>query len=166
MLPFETSIETIVKVWKNSKLQWKPFGLVAISHFNFSFFQTSTCVSITPWKHGECFLFLDLQCKTDLASEHKSEDNSGSNCTTASRIIILYYDRIISYYIILYHIISYYIILYHIISYHIISYHIRYYLRNRKRFQSFHTVIEIRMEVWENEKLKWEHDDDGRLFPR
>ena len=28
------------------------------------------------------------------------------------------------------------------------------YLRNRKHFPCFHTVIETRVEVWENEKLK------------
>ena len=31
------------------------------SHFNFSFSQTSTRVSITVWKHGKCFLFLNFQ---------------------------------------------------------------------------------------------------------
>ena len=35
------------------------------------------------------------------------------------------------------------------------------YLRNRKHFRCFHTVIETRVEVWENEKLKWEHEDKG-----
>ena len=29
------------------------------------------------------------------------------------------------------------------------------YLRNRKHFPWFHTVIETRVEVWENEKLQW-----------
>ena len=29
-----------------------------------------------------------------------------------------------------------------------------------------HTVIETRMEVWENEELKWEHKPAGRVFPR
>ena len=33
-----------------------------------------------------------------------------------------------------------------------------YSLRNRKHFPCFHTVIETRVEVWENEKLKWEHE--------
>ena len=28
------------------------------SHYNFSFFRTSTCVSITLWKHRKCFLFI------------------------------------------------------------------------------------------------------------
>ena len=32
--------------------------------------------------------------------------------------------------------------------------------------QSFHTVIETRVEVWENEKLKWEDEPAGRVFPR
>ena len=32
------------------------------------------------------------------------------------------------------------------------------YLRNRKHFPCFHTVIETRVEVWENEKLQWEHE--------
>ena len=40
------------------------------------------------------------------------------------------------------------------------------YLRNRKHFPCFHTVIETRVEVWENEKLKWEHEPVGRVFPR
>ena len=30
-------------------------------------------------------------------------------------------------------------------------------LRNRKHFPSLHTVIETRVEVWENKKLKWEN---------
>ena len=32
------------------------------SHFNFSFCQTSTRVSITVWKHGKCFRFLKCGC--------------------------------------------------------------------------------------------------------
>ena len=40
------------------------------------------------------------------------------------------------------------------------------FLRNRKHFPCFHTVIETRVEVWENEKLKWEHEPVGRVFPR
>ena len=32
------------------------------------------------------------------------------------------------------------------------------YLRNRKHSPCFYTVIETRVEVWENEKLKWEHE--------
>ena len=39
-------------------------------------------------------------------------------------------------------------------------------LRNRKQFPCFHTVIETRVEVWENEKLKWEYEPVGRVFPR
>ena len=39
-------------------------------------------------------------------------------------------------------------------------------LRSRKHFPCFHTVIETRVEVWENEKLKWEHEHAGRVFPR
>ena len=35
------------------------------------------------------------------------------------------------------------------------------YLRNRKRFPRSHTVIETRVDVWENQKLKWEHDLPG-----
>ena len=39
-------------------------------------------------------------------------------------------------------------------------------LRNRKHFPCSHTVIETRVEVWENAKLKWEHGPAGRVFPR
>ena len=39
-------------------------------------------------------------------------------------------------------------------------------LRNRKHFPCFHTVIETRVEVWENEKLKWENEPVGRVFSR
>ena len=39
-------------------------------------------------------------------------------------------------------------------------------LRNRKHFPCFHTVVETRVDVWENEKLKWEHEPIGRVFPR
>ena len=40
-------------------------------------------------------------------------------------------------------------------------------LRNRKHFPCFHTVIAIQVEVWENEKLKWEHEHILWLvFPR
>ena len=41
------------------------------------------------------------------------------------------------------------------------------YLRNRKHFPRFHTVIyiELRVEVRENEKLKWEREI-GRVFLR
>ena len=38
-------------------------------------------------------------------------------------------------------------------------------VRNRKHFPCFHTVIETRVEVWENEKLKWEQPT-GRVFQR
>ena len=31
-------------------------------------------------------------------------------------------------------------------------------LRNRKHFPCFHTFIESRVEIWENEELKWEHE--------
>ena len=41
-----------------------------------------------------------------------------------------------------------------------------FYLRNRKHFSCFHTVIETPVEVWENEKLKWEHEPVGRVFQR
>ena len=37
-------------------------------------------------------------------------------------------------------------------------------LRNRKHFPRFHTVIETRVEVWENEKLKWEREPVMRVF--
>ena len=40
------------------------------------------------------------------------------------------------------------------------------YLRNREHFPCFHTVIKTRVEVWENEKLKWKHELTGRLFSR
>ena len=36
----------------------------------------------------------------------------------------------------------------------------------RKDFLCFRTVIETRVEVWENEKLQWEHEPVGRVFPR
>ena len=39
-------------------------------------------------------------------------------------------------------------------------------LRNRKHFPCFHTVIETRVEVWEEDKLKWGHKPVGRVFPR
>ena len=39
-------------------------------------------------------------------------------------------------------------------------------LRNRKHFPCFPTVLETRVEVWENEKLKWEHEPVGRVFQR
>ena len=39
-------------------------------------------------------------------------------------------------------------------------------LRNRKYFPCFPTVIETRVEVWENEKLKWEREPVERVFPR
>ena len=35
-------------------------------------------------------------------------------------------------------------------------------LRNGKHFPCFHMVIETRVEVWEIEKLKWEHEPTGR----
>ena len=34
-----------------------------------------------------------------------------------------------------------------------------------KTFSVVHTVIETRVEVWENQKLKWEHEPVGRVFP-
>ena len=40
-----------------------------------------------------------------------------------------------------------------------------YHLRNGKHFPRFDIVIETRVEVWENEKLKWEHEPVGRVFP-
>ena len=33
-------------------------------------------------------------------------------------------------------------------------------------FPCFHTVIETRVKVWENVKLKWEHEPVGQVFPR
>ena len=39
-------------------------------------------------------------------------------------------------------------------------------LRNRKHFPCFHTVIEKRVEVWENEKLQLEHEPARQVFPR
>ena len=38
-----------------------------------------------------------------------------------------------------------------------------YHLRNRKHFPCFHTVIETRVEVWENVKLKWEYARSARM---
>ena len=38
--------------------------------------------------------------------------------------------------------------------------------RNSKHFPCFHTAIETRVEVWENEKLKWKHWPAGRVIPR
>ena len=38
------------------------------------------------------------------------------------------------------------------------------YLKNRKHFACFHTVIETRVEVWENKKLKWKHKPTGQVF--
>ena len=63
-------IETLVGVWENSKYERKNtraagYGL-SCSHFNFSFFQISTRVSITPWKHGECFLYLFFLVNTSI----------------------------------------------------------------------------------------------------
>ena len=55
---FPYVIETLVEVWENSKLRGKTRGSLGEQHFNFSFSQTSTRVSITVWKHGKCFLFL------------------------------------------------------------------------------------------------------------
>ena len=40
------------------------------------------------------------------------------------------------------------------------------YLRNRKHFSCFRIVFETRVEVWENEKLKWEYELIRRMFPR
>ena len=36
--------------------------------------------------------------------------------------------------------------------------------RNRKYFPCFHTVIETLVKLWENEKLKWEHEPVERVF--
>ena len=44
--------------WENSKLRGNNRPTSSCSHFNFSFSQTSTPVSIPVWKHGKCFLFL------------------------------------------------------------------------------------------------------------
>ena len=35
-----------------------------------------------------------------------------------------------------------------------------------KTFSVFQYSIETRVEVWENEKLQWEHEHIGRMFPR
>ena len=40
------------------EIAWNTRTTRLCSHFNFSFSQTSTRVSITVWKHGKCFLFL------------------------------------------------------------------------------------------------------------
>ena len=55
---FTYIIETLVEVWENSKLRGNTRHTGSCSHFNFSFSQTSTRVSITVWKQGGCFLFL------------------------------------------------------------------------------------------------------------
>ena len=47
-------------------------------------------------------------------------------------------------------------------EHHVFHWH----LRNRKHFPCFHTVLETRVEVWENEKLKWEHKPVVRVFQR
>ena len=48
---FSYVIETHVEVWENSKLRGNTRPTGSCSHFNFSFTQTSTCVSITEtWK--------------------------------------------------------------------------------------------------------------------
>ena len=47
---FPYVIETLVEVWENSKLRGKTRGSLGEQHFNFSFSQTSTRVSITVWK--------------------------------------------------------------------------------------------------------------------
>ena len=54
---FPYVIETLVKVWKNSKLRGN-IRPGSCSHFNsVSFSQTFTRVSITVWKYGKCLLF-------------------------------------------------------------------------------------------------------------
>ena len=40
------------------------------------------------------------------------------------------------------------------------------YLRNRMHFPCFHTITETQVEIWEIEKLQWEHETVGRVFPR
>ena len=61
-----TLIETLVEVWENSKLRGNSRPTGSCSHFNFSFSQTSTRVSITVWKHGKCFLFLKYNNRRPL----------------------------------------------------------------------------------------------------
>ena len=48
--------------------KYPPICGSVVPHFNFSFSQTSTRVSMTVWKHGTCFLFLkgELQPKIPL----------------------------------------------------------------------------------------------------
>ena len=60
---FPYVIETLVKVWENSKLRGNTRPMGSCSHCNFSFSQTFTRVSITVWKQGKCILFLKYcQC--------------------------------------------------------------------------------------------------------
>ena len=64
---FPYVIETLVEVWENSKLRGNTCPTGSCSHFNFSFSQISTRVSVTVWKHGKCFLFL----KSKVMNKHE-----------------------------------------------------------------------------------------------
>ena len=75
---FSYVIETHVEVWENSKLRGNTRPTGSCSHFNFSFTQTSTCVSITVWKHGKCFLFL-MRCNWDRSQKTSQTGNWNLN---------------------------------------------------------------------------------------
>ena len=56
-------IETVVKVWENSKLRGNTLPAGLCCHCNFSFSQTSTCVSKTVMvRHRKCFLNVFFRC--------------------------------------------------------------------------------------------------------
>ena len=59
---FPYVIETLVEVWENSKLRGNTHPTGSCSHFNFSFSQTSTRISIIVWKREKCFLCLKHPC--------------------------------------------------------------------------------------------------------
>ena len=61
---FPYVIETLVEVWENSKLRGNTRPAGSCSHFNFSFSQTSTRVSITVYGNTEnVFYFLNIIIK-------------------------------------------------------------------------------------------------------
>ena len=81
---FPYVIETLVEVWKNSKLRENtscPSG--PCPHFNFSFCQTSTRVSITVWKHGKCFLFLKYNTTQHNTPRHNTTQHNTTQHSTA-----------------------------------------------------------------------------------
>ena len=75
---FIKEIENIPRVprrYRNTR------GSLGEQHFNFSFSQTSTRVSITVWKHGKCFLFLQY-------------DTAVRCCCLTLRVFSVYMDKI------------------------------------------------------------------------